>query len=271
MNFFGHSSSSGGGGGGGLGGGRGANEVPFSIDDAFDIPEDDDVLAGASAGATASNSAAASSSSSAPIIRNGQLRLSSDGDASYAVPVGAAEGEGGAADGASTDSASLIQSGEGGGGGRGGGGGGYYEGPPQLKYWWLHPKIRSNVRVVVAACMLVVLGLGESTGSPFPRPSALLKVLYFLLLLLPLRADSLWHCGVLHPDVQGHPGHRVCHRRRHLLRARGVSHRVRVPGREGQEGVRVQPLAPLQQLSEVESDVATTSSPRCTTENRNIV
>ncbi len=74
----------------------------------------------------------------------------------------------GGGDGSSTaDSASLIQSGSGGGDGEGALDGGYYSGPPTLKYWWLHPKVRSNPRVVIAACMLVILGLGESSDLIF--------------------------------------------------------------------------------------------------------
>ncbi len=110
--------------------GPSSSEPPFSIDDAFDIPEDVDEEANA-----------ANPSSITPIIRNGQLRLDSHIESSNI----------------NGDGASLIQSGS------GEVGGGYYEGPPPLKYWWLHPKIRSNLRIVLAALLLVVLGLGMST------------------------------------------------------------------------------------------------------------
>ena len=37
---------------------------------------------------------------------------------------------------------------------------GYYEGPPSVKYWWRHPKIRDNYKLVLAAFCLVFLGAG---------------------------------------------------------------------------------------------------------------
>jgi len=51
-------------------------------------------------------------------------------------------------DNTSQDSNSLIQ----------GQGAGYYGGPYQEKFWWKHPKIKQNLKMVIAATVLVVLG-----------------------------------------------------------------------------------------------------------------
>jgi len=51
-------------------------------------------------------------------------------------------------DNTSQDSTSLIQ----------GVNTGYYGGPEQDEFWWKHPKIKQNLKMVVAALVLVVLG-----------------------------------------------------------------------------------------------------------------
>ena len=63
MSFFGRSGP-----GSGGGGGSGPSHRPFSIDDAFDIPEED-------VGEDDDEEAAAGGAPDRPIIRNGQLRL----------------------------------------------------------------------------------------------------------------------------------------------------------------------------------------------------
>eukprot|EP00092_Neocalanus_flemingeri_P002027 GFUD01002164.1.p1 GENE.GFUD01002164.1~~GFUD01002164.1.p1 ORF type:complete len:207 (-),score=48.04 GFUD01002164.1:282-902(-) len=52
-------------------------------------------------------------------------------------------------DSTSQDSISLIQNNP-----------GYYEGPAASKFWWKHPKIKQNWKMVVAALILVFLGTG---------------------------------------------------------------------------------------------------------------
>jgi len=52
-------------------------------------------------------------------------------------------------DSTSQDSVSLIQNNP-----------GYYEGPAPSKFWWKHPKIKQNWKMVVAALILVFLGTG---------------------------------------------------------------------------------------------------------------
>ena len=117
--------------------------TPFSIDDAFDIPEEEDDFP------DPNNSVPARPP---PIIRNGRLRLEEDLDDETAAGQDRSNSNGTG----SGDGASLIQS-----GGTDDGGRGYYAGPARPKYWWKHPKIRSNPKVVVAACLLVIIGLGK--------------------------------------------------------------------------------------------------------------
>ena len=38
---------------------------------------------------------------------------------------------------------------------------GYYEGIQPTKFWWKHPKIRQNWKMMLAALVLVLLGAGE--------------------------------------------------------------------------------------------------------------
>jgi hypothetical protein len=52
-------------------------------------------------------------------------------------------------DNTSQDSNSLIQ----------GQSTGYYTGPPQDQFWFKHPKIKQNKKMVVAAITLVILGI----------------------------------------------------------------------------------------------------------------
>jgi len=130
--------------------------APFSIDDAFDIPEeednedDEDVTQndGKVAGRASHGQQREDRAARAPIIKNGQIRIEME-------EVGNTAG---------SDDASLIQSTLGTTSGEGdtaaaAGAAGYYPGPPSFKYWWMHPKIRGNVRVVAAACVLAALGL----------------------------------------------------------------------------------------------------------------
>ncbi len=248
MTLFGQSSSRRPG-GGRRGRENSQSEAPFSIDDAFDIPEDDADLASASL--------TSKSPPPQPIIRNGQLRLSTD-SAKYRVET---ETEADAERGSTADSASLIQSGNGdpdGGSGEGAtaGEGGYYEGPPQLKYWWHHPKIRSNPRVVLAACMLVILGLGKATRTA----TTWVQLFERLMFNFYSRLGGCGHLRAVHPFVRGRAGRRLRHCRHHLLRARRLPHRLHLLGRQREAGVRVQPLAPLQQLNHRRTCNATTKS-----------
>ena len=178
MAFFGRSSSG--------GSGNGPTHRPFSIDDAFDIPEEDAV----------EDEEDETDAAHASIIRNnGQLRL----EAAKPTDPKADPTSNGAPlphvtkdPAGSTDSASLIPSGSGDAGG--GGGHGYYAGPPPVKYWWKHPKIRSNPKVVMAACMLVFLGVGEGRHIRY-GPS------FTTLILFVSSADDLRHRRVLRPLV----------------------------------------------------------------------
>jgi hypothetical protein len=52
-------------------------------------------------------------------------------------------------DNTSVDSNSLIQ----------GQSNGYYTGPPQEQFWFNHPKIKQNKKMVIAALVLVILGI----------------------------------------------------------------------------------------------------------------
>ena len=113
--------------------GSSSSDRPFSIDDAFDIPEDIEEEAAANA--------AVNPSAIIPIICNGQLRLESNVENSNNV--------------VSNDGASLIRMESSRVGGR------CFKKPAPLKYWWLHPKIRSNSRVVLAALLLMALGLSR--------------------------------------------------------------------------------------------------------------
>lgn len=140
----------------GPGASSGPDHGPFSIDDAFDIPEDDEAVAAVSA----------EEASSLPIIRNGVLRLSAEAERATYKGHASTDEEANGAGGGSSDGASLIQSGE------GGGPTGYYEGPPPVTYWWTHPKIRSNLKVVLAACLLVLLGAGTKYKFVFPHQDA---------------------------------------------------------------------------------------------------
>jgi len=53
-------------------------------------------------------------------------------------------------DSTSQDSASLIPD----------AGHGYYSGPSQEKFWWKHPKIKQNWKMVIASALLVMVGTG---------------------------------------------------------------------------------------------------------------
>ena len=98
---------------------------------------------------------------STPIIRNGQLRLDfpcfedSGGSPTGGGHNGVAPN--GLQDTGSQDSASLIQGDK--------TGHGYYEGPTPLRYWWLHPKIKSNYKLVLAAVLLCLLGVVLMIGG----------------------------------------------------------------------------------------------------------
>lgn len=145
----------------------------FSIDDAFDIPEEEDEDEEEEDGHDANGHAL----DSAPIIRNGvqfarytEVRHP-DLEARWSADKTANAPENGGHGGTTlltghhhADTGSLVASAASNSGG--GRDGGYYEGRNcAYKYWWLHPKVRANWKVVLAAATLLVLGLGKSDGS----------------------------------------------------------------------------------------------------------
>lgn len=140
----------------------------FSIDDAFDIPEEEDEDEEEEDGHDANGHAL----DSAPIIRNGvqfarytEVRHP-DLEARWSADKTANAPENGGHGGTTlltghhhADTGSLVASAASNSGG--GRDGGYYEGRNcAYKYWWLHPKVRANWKVVLAAATLLVLGLG---------------------------------------------------------------------------------------------------------------
>ena len=127
----------------------------------------------------------------------------------------------------SQDSASLIQNTP-----------GYYAGSEPLKFWWKHPKIKENWKTVTAALVLVLLGAGGLIFE-FHSPSIGLLLAYF-------SVDIDWDNHLLQPQLGIHWGLRLLHRGVHLPGAGGLPSRLPLHGGQGEEGVRLPPLANVQ-------------------------
>ena len=188
MSFFGASAAS---------NSNSASKQPFSIDDAFDIPEeiDEDLQNNhqhqqASNGGNASKNGQKYLQSEVPIIRNERLRLAESGSLT------------------NSDSASLIQApvprNE------------YYEGPTQekLKYWWLHPKIRTNWKLFSAALCLVLLGfallIGGVAALALPETPGVQGAV-FLIAGVICFVPGAYHIGYIYLAVKGKRGFEFSH------------------------------------------------------------
>ena len=148
--------------------------------------------------------------------RNGQLRLQLGSEpASAAAALAGSSGGLDVTDSnalaketASQDSASLIQSGS------AAGGSGYYGGPPPVKFWWRHPKIRKNYKLVGAAFCLVFLGLALILGGvvAYCIPSmAGVQGAVFLIAGLICFLPGAYHVGYIYLAVKGKRGFEFSH------------------------------------------------------------
>ena len=145
------------------------------------------------------------------ILRNGQLRLQLGSESANAATAGGldvTDSNALAKETASQDSASLIQSGS------AAGGSGYYGGPPPVKFWWRHPKIRKNYKLVGAAFCLVFLGLGLILGGvvAYCIPSmAGVQGLVFLIAGVICFVPGAYHVGYIYLAVKGKRGFEFNH------------------------------------------------------------
>lgn len=99
----------------------------------------------------------------------------------------------------SQDSASLIQE----------AGHGYYSGPAQQKFWWKHPKIRENWKMVLAAFLLVLIGSGLFvTGIvAYIEPSlAGIQGFVFFIAGIICVLPGAYHLGYIYLAVKGKRG-----------------------------------------------------------------
>jgi len=99
----------------------------------------------------------------------------------------------------SQDSASLIQE----------SGHGYYSGPAQQKFWWKHPKIRENWKMVLAAFLLVFIGSGLFvTGIvAYIEPSlAGIQGFVFFIAGIICVLPGAYHLGYIYLAVKGKRG-----------------------------------------------------------------
>ena len=140
-----------------------ARASPFSIDDAFDIPEeewneDDEDSAMSTKPIIRSNGASGARSS-------GYVGLELNAE-QQAVRFSDRPPSPGRDDPkASSDSASLVNS-VNTNSAQGAGESGYYEARNEAyDRWYKHPKIKANMKLVVAAAALVILGFGERTQN----------------------------------------------------------------------------------------------------------
>ena len=142
--------------------------------------------------------------------RNGQLRLQLGSESANAAAGGldVTDSNALAKETASQDSASLIQSGS------AAGGSGYYGGPPPVKFWWRHPKIRKNYKLVGAAFCLVFLGLALILGGvvAYCIPSmAGVQGLVFLIAGVICFVPGAYHVGYIYLAVKGKRGFEFNH------------------------------------------------------------
>lgn len=181
---------------------------PFSIDDAFDIPEDikeENEDEGEYEEENAGGIAAGDLRTKTPILKATRLGLTKE-----------REGEGFSGDPPlQGDNASLIQNSLGiNGSSKGSTGGGYYEGPPPVKYWWRHPKIRQNWKVMTAAFCLCFIGTGLFLGGivayALPTVSGFQGAV-FLIAGIICFVPGAYHIGYVYLAVKGKRGYEFHH------------------------------------------------------------
>jgi hypothetical protein len=144
------------------------------------------------------------------LFRNGHLRmqLGSSSDPSLPPSSNSDNDAMNAKETASQDSASLIQS------GGATGESGYYGGPPPEKFWWRHPKIRKNYKLVGAAFCLVFLGLALILGGivAYCIPAmAGVQGLVFLIAGIICFVPGAYHIGYIYMAVKGKRGFEFNH------------------------------------------------------------